>query len=214
MDAVARYDAEGEVRLVLEHRVWRRDRDVCKKHVFGMDRNGSVDCGDDRHWNIEQICKDLFALAIDLVVPAGGEEVEALGIDAIDEGLACAGQDDHPVGRVLADLVEELDKLFMDVAIEDQRAAVRVEHDLEHALLRTRQPGMRKCVLVGLESSHRPAPFINVPGRVRQRAAAWRPDIRGAGAAAPGGPGRRSARAPRSTGPPTPTAPGPRPRTR
>ncbi len=47
----------------------------------------------------------------------------------------------------------------MDVAVEDQRAAVCVEHDLEHALLRTRQPGMRKCVLVRLESSHRLSSF-------------------------------------------------------
>src|SRR5258708_14123224 len=159
MNAVARYDAEGEVRLVLEHRIRRRDDDIGKKHIFGMNRSWSVDCGYDRHRNIEQICKDLFAFAIDLVVATGREEVEALGIEAIDEGLACPGQDDHSVARVLADLVEELDELFMDVAIEDQRATVGREDDLDHALVRTRQLGMRKCVLVRLESSHRLAPL-------------------------------------------------------
>src|SRR2546428_2590063 len=148
MNAVARYDAEGEVRLVLEHRVRRRNDDIGKKHILGEDRRRSVERGDHRYGNIEQIGKDLFALAIDLVVTAGREEVEALGIDAVDEGLARSSEDDHPIARVLADLVEELDELFMRVAIEDQRAAVRVEDDLEHAVLRAGESGVRKCVLV------------------------------------------------------------------
>ena len=68
MNAVARYDPEGEVRLVLEDRVRRRNDDIGKKHILGVDRRRSVQRGDHRHGNIEQICQDLFALAIDLVV--------------------------------------------------------------------------------------------------------------------------------------------------
>src|SRR5712664_3638205 len=109
MDAVARYDTEGEVRLVLEHRVRRGNDDIGKKHVLGVDRRRSVERGDHRHGNVEQVGEDLFALAIDLVVSARREEVEALGTDAIDESLARSGEDDHSIARVLADLVEELD---------------------------------------------------------------------------------------------------------
>ena len=61
MNAVARYDPEGEVRLVLEDRVRRRNDDIGKKHILGVDRRRSVQRGDHRYGNIEQICKDLFA---------------------------------------------------------------------------------------------------------------------------------------------------------
>src|SRR2546426_10616526 len=148
MDAVAGYDTEGEVRLVLEPRIRRGNADIGKKHILGVDRRRSVQRGDHRYGNIEQICQDLFALAIDLVVTTWREEVEALGIDAIDESLARSREDDHSIARVLADLVEQFDELFVRVAVEDQRGAVRVEDDLEHAVLRAREFGVRKCVLV------------------------------------------------------------------
>src|SRR6266850_7890601 len=113
MNAVARYDPEGEVRLVLEHRVRRRNDDIGKKHILGVDRRRSVQRGDHRHGNIEQICKDLFALAIDLVVAAWREEVEPLGVDAIDESLARSREEYYSIVRVLADLVAQLDELFV-----------------------------------------------------------------------------------------------------
>src|SRR5207302_8370869 len=159
MNAVARYDAEGEVRLVLEHRVRRRNHDIRKEHIFGVDRRRSVERGDHRYGNVEQICQDLFALAINLVVTTRREEVEALGIDAIDESLARSREDDHSIARVLADLVEQFDELFVRVAVEDQRGAVRVEDDLEHAVLRAWQSGVWKQILVRVDTTHRFAPF-------------------------------------------------------
>ena len=101
------------------------------------------------------IRQDFLALAIDLVVAPRREEVEAFGIDPIDEGLACTGQDDHAITCVLADLMEELDELLVSVAVEDQRVAVRVQNDLEHACLRAAELGMRKCAFIGVEDSHR-----------------------------------------------------------
>src|SRR5712671_443236 len=117
MNAVARHDTEGEMRFVLEHGIRRRNDDIGEKHILGVNRRRSVERGDHRYGDIEEIRKDLFAFAIDLVVTAWREEVEAFGIDAIDEGLARSREDDHSIAGVLADLVEELHELFVRGAV-------------------------------------------------------------------------------------------------
>jgi hypothetical protein len=97
-----------------------------------------------------------FALTIDFIVAARRKKIETLGIDVVDERLACAGQNHDAIARVLTDLMEEVDELFVRVAIEDQCATVRVEDDLEHAFRRAGEHRVRKFVMVGVEGSHRP----------------------------------------------------------
>jgi len=41
--------------LSLEDRIWRRDDDIGKQHIFGVDRRRSVERSDHRHWNVQQI---------------------------------------------------------------------------------------------------------------------------------------------------------------
>jgi len=54
------YDAEGEVRLVLEHRVRRRDGDVGRSTYSEWTVAGPLTAAMTGHRNIEQICKELF----------------------------------------------------------------------------------------------------------------------------------------------------------
>src|SRR5215472_5137297 len=76
---------------------------------------------------VEDIHHDFFALAVDLVVALRAEEVEALGADRFHEGGAASGEDHHAISCVPADLMEEVDKLLMGEAIEDQRVAIRMQ---------------------------------------------------------------------------------------
>ena len=75
---------------------------------------------------------DLLALTIDLVVPARRKEIESLNIHLIDKGLTRAGKNDHTISVVLVNLMEEIHKLFVSMAIEDQRASIRVENHFQH----------------------------------------------------------------------------------
>lgn len=70
MNAVARHDAEGEVRLVLEHCLRRCDNDVREKRIFGVDCRRSVKRGDHRYRNVDQIQQNLLTLAVNFVVSA------------------------------------------------------------------------------------------------------------------------------------------------
>jgi hypothetical protein len=63
-------------------------------------------------------------LAVHLVATTRREDIEPFGIDAIDEGIARAGQDDYAISHALADLMKELHELLMGLAIGDQRATV------------------------------------------------------------------------------------------
>src|SRR3984957_3644107 len=88
MDAIAGHDPEPETRLVLEYRIWRSDHDVAQQNIFGMHGCWTVHRRDHRHRDIEQVCKNFLTLAVDLVIPTRGEEVEACGLDAVHEGVA------------------------------------------------------------------------------------------------------------------------------
>jgi hypothetical protein len=70
MNAVARHDVEGEVRLVLEHCLRRCDNDVREKRIFGVDCRRSVKRGDHRYRNVDQIQQNLLTLAVNFVVSA------------------------------------------------------------------------------------------------------------------------------------------------
>src|SRR5262245_36801605 len=97
MDAVAGYDSEDEVRLVLKYRVRRRDDDISEQDVFGVNGRRSVERGDHRNRNVQQIGQNFLAFTIDLVVAARREEIEALRIDPVDERLTGACQNDYTI---------------------------------------------------------------------------------------------------------------------
>jgi hypothetical protein len=92
-----------------------------------MDRRRSVECGNHRYRNVDQFQQDLLALAINFVVSARREKIKTFGIDAINEGRAYAGQNDHAISLVLVDLMEAVHELLMGVSIEDQRVTFRME---------------------------------------------------------------------------------------
>ena len=91
VDAIAGHDAEFEVGLVLKNRRWRRQHDVSEQDIFGVQPHRAVHRGDQRHLDIEDVHKDFFALAIDLVVALRAEEVEAVGADRLHERGTAAG---------------------------------------------------------------------------------------------------------------------------
>ena len=55
--------------------------------------------GDQRHFDVEEVHQDLFALAPDFVVALGREEIEAVEGDLLHERIAGAGQDHDAVVR-------------------------------------------------------------------------------------------------------------------
>src|SRR5580700_7736155 len=122
MDPLARYDAKFEVRFVLENSRRSGQHDVGEQDIFGVQPRRAVYRGDKRRLDVENIHEDLSALAIDLVVALRGEEVETFGADRLHEGVAATRQDHHAIIGVRPDRVKQIDKLFVSMPIEDQRA--------------------------------------------------------------------------------------------
>src|SRR5256885_11680230 len=112
------------MRLVLKHRRRRRQYDVGEQDVLGMQPDRAIHRSDQRHLDVEEVHQDLFALSIDLVVTPWGEKIEAVERYPLHESIAAAGQDNDAVVPVRADRVKQVGKLFVGMAVEDQRAAI------------------------------------------------------------------------------------------
>jgi len=90
-----------------------------------------------------------FCLRDRFVVTLRGKEIEALRADRLHEGPAGAGQNHNAIVRVGTDGVKEIDKLFMNVPIKDERAAVSVQRHFQHTTFRACQAGVAEAVAVG-----------------------------------------------------------------
>src|ERR1700722_1615488 len=106
MDAASRYDSERKMRLILKHGIRRGDHDVAQENVFGMYRCWTVKGRDYRHRDIKQVRQNLLPLSIDLVIAPRREKIEACRVDAVDESVACAGQNYHAIVGILSDLMK------------------------------------------------------------------------------------------------------------
>ena len=105
-----------------------------------MQPHRAVHSGDQRHLDVENVHEDFPALAIDLVVALWGKEVEAFRADGLHERVAAARQDDNAIITVRPDRIKQVDKLFVGMPIENQRAAIRCEVPLP-ARLFLNEPG-------------------------------------------------------------------------
>src|SRR5216684_1202713 len=134
MQTVTRHDAERGMRCVLKVGPFGGNDDVAEQGILGMRRHRTIDGGDHRHFYIENVFEDLCALAKDLVVSGRGEEIETLGRDLGAEFVARPGQDDYVVLGIIADVAERPNQRFVHVAVEHQRAASRMQGDLQNAV--------------------------------------------------------------------------------
>src|SRR5271154_164255 len=159
MDTVAGHDAELEMRLVLENRRWGGQHDVGEQDILGGQPRRAVHRGNERHFDIEDIHEDLFALAINLVVALRREEVEALGADGLHERVAAASEDDDATVGVRPDRMKKVYKLLMSITIEDQCAAIGVKRHFQHAGFRKGQTSIGKAVAIGIKAPHRISPL-------------------------------------------------------
>src|SRR5437899_3885059 len=142
------------MRLVLEHRLGRRQDDVGQQCIFRVQEDRPIQGGDHRYFDVEDVLENLATLAQDLVVALRAKEIEALGADCVHERVAATGQDHYAIGRVLADRVEQMDELLVGVAVEDQLAAVSVQGDFEHAIWLAAEAGVRERLAIGVEFGH------------------------------------------------------------
>ena len=132
----------------------RRQDDVGQKRVFAVQQHRAVQGRDHRHLDVEDVGEHLTAFAQDLVVALGREEVEALGVDRIHEGVARTRQDHHAIVAILADGVEQVDELLVCVAVEDQLPAAAVQRDFEHAVGLAGEAGIGERIAISVEMGH------------------------------------------------------------
>ena len=126
-----------------------------------MQQHRSVERGDHRHLDVEDVHQNFLSLAPDLVVAHRRKEVEALTVDRVHERITGSGQNDDSVFAVLTDPAEQIDELFVSVAVEDQLSAVGVQSDLQHSRLIAAEPRIRESITVGLEScTHANTPLL------------------------------------------------------
>ncbi len=115
-----------------------------------MQPHRAVHRSNERHFDVEDVHENFFALAIDLVVALRSKEVEALRADSLHEGLAAAGQNHHAIVGVGTDAVKEIDELFMGVPIKDERAAISVQRHFQHTTFRACQAGVVEAVAISV----------------------------------------------------------------
>src|SRR5579862_1669807 len=106
-----------------------------------MKSRWTVHRSDERHLDVEDIHKDLFPFAINLVIALRAEEVEAIGTDRFHVGGATAGQDDDAIIRIGADRVKKIDKLLVGISVEDERIVVGVKSHFQYARFGTGETG-------------------------------------------------------------------------
>ena len=153
VNSIAGHDTEFEVRLILKNCRWGGQHDVGEEDIFGVQSHRAVDRSNQRHFDVQDVHEDLFALAINLVVALWSKEVEAFRADSVHERFATAGQDDHAIVRVRSDVVEQVDKLLMSVSIEDESSPISVKRHFQDAGLRTGQTSIGKAVAIGIKAA-------------------------------------------------------------
>src|SRR5437879_4022999 len=166
MQAVAGHDAECGVRRILKVGTFGGDDDVAQQGIFGMRGGRAIDGRDHRHLYIENVFEDLCALAQDLVVSRGSEEIETCGRELGAKFSARAGQDDDVVVAIIADVAERPNQRFVHVAVEHQRTASRVQGDLQYSVFAL-HPDVFVFVAVTVEHAHAPRGYLSVPFRTR-----------------------------------------------
>src|SRR5438876_494387 len=170
MQTVPWNDAECGMRRILKVGVFGGDDDVAEQGIFGMHRHRPIDRCDHRDLYVEDILEDLGALAEDLVVSGGREEVETIRADLGTEFVARACQDYDVVLGIIADVTEGLDQRFMHVAVEHERPASRMQRHLEDSIL-SLHPHVFVFVAVAFEHSlTRSADILRDPTRGEDQA--------------------------------------------
>jgi hypothetical protein len=113
MDAIARHDAEIEVRLVLKDRRWVASSMSASNTYSGCSRARPLTAVISRTSISRMFIRTFFTLAIDFVVGSRGKEVEAFGTDSLHERFAAAGQNHHAIIPGQSYCMKQVDKLFM-----------------------------------------------------------------------------------------------------
>jgi hypothetical protein len=72
----------------------------------------------------------------------------------LHERVAATGQDDDAIVGVRTNHMKQIDKLFMDMSVEEQRAAVSVKRHFEYARFRAGQPSIGETGAISVETRH------------------------------------------------------------
>jgi hypothetical protein len=92
IDSVAGRNAEVKMRFVLEHGAWRRQHYVAQQNIFRMEPHGAVNCGDHRHFDVQDIHEDFSALAKDFIKSLRREKIKAIGAYRFHERITAPGE--------------------------------------------------------------------------------------------------------------------------
>ena len=97
--------------------------------------------------------EDFLSLPIDLVITSRGEEVETVRTDRFHKDVAATGKDYYAVVGVLANMMKEVNELFVGVPVEHSTPPL-VEH-FEHPGLGANQACIGKSVAVYIKARSR-----------------------------------------------------------
>ena len=129
IDAVSRSNPEVVVRFILEDCRGSCQNDVTQEDVFRVQQCRAIDRSDERHLDVENVHEDLLAFAIDLVVPAWSEEIEAVGPNLLHEGIPAAGKDYDAASQLTPDndaiYPERADVAFREGELDQGMALLR-----------------------------------------------------------------------------------------
>ncbi len=135
-----------------------------------MDMRGSVDCADNRDWDVEQIVDQPPARLVQVQHATRGKLAEAHRVDIVAEYIAFSSEDQHLVFGVVRDVGEAEPKLVMSGAAPFERTAPGMNTRFENAVA-AGEPDVLVAVLVGLEPAiqrrHHPASLTGTSCRER-----------------------------------------------
>ena len=136
MHPVAGYGIDNEMPRVLYTAIISGQYDIGKQGNFRVSQGRTVDAGDDRRLDIQQVHHQLLAVPADtfplLRVEYGEFEVFRR---RAGKCIARSGHDYHAHVRITGNLAEQLRQFVMHRAAPEQRATISMKGDLQQAVV-------------------------------------------------------------------------------
>ena len=143
-----------------EHGVVGGDDDVGEHRELGVHGGLAVDGGDDGDLYIQQVLQQALAVGVDAVPQLGRHALAVVAdpavVEAGDELVAGAGDDDDLVVGVAADVGEAVAERGVRTVAPHERAVVGVQPELDHAVVGARHRHVRILRRVRVEVRSHP----------------------------------------------------------
>src|SRR5262249_4195684 len=139
MHAITGHKSVGKMRSVLTHSVVRRQHDVAEHGQFSVDEDRTIDGGDHRDLNVQEIHEELFRVPVNMIPYfwsnlRGGQSLSLVaGVNFFNKCTACTGEDDDSVLGVAADITKSKAKFLMWTCAPTKGLAIAVQRQLQNA---------------------------------------------------------------------------------